>query len=289
MLDFLIRLQRFADEGVAESSGVGEVQADSQSATDTDTGMSESSGESISEPTFDELIKGKYKADYDQSVQNILKKRLKGHKDLQSQADMTKPLFDMFGARYGYDTENLTPDQRQDIINKMMNENTFYEEEAIERGMDVETLKEIKKAERENRQLKAEAARQRRETENRQRVDYLMQQARDLQNVYPGFDLDAEMSNPEFERLAWGAGVPLRTAYEVVHKDEILGQGMQYAVQQTMEKASHAIQSGSMRPAEGGMSSQASTVTGNKSPRNWTKEERAEIKRRIASGERVVL
>ena len=290
MLIFLKRFQLFADEGAVEPSGVGEVQADSQSATDIATdNVGESSGENLSEPTFEELIKGKYKEDYDKSVQSIIKRRFKGHKDLQSQADMTKPLFDMFGARYGYDTENLTPEQRQDIINKMMNENTFYEDEALERGVDVETLKEMKRAERENRQLKAEAARQQREAENRQRVDFLQQQARELQSIYPGFDLDREMENPEFERLAWRAGVPLRTAYEVVHKDEILGTGMQYAVQQTMEKASHAIQSGSMRPSESGLSSQSTSVVGQKSPRNWTKEERDEIVARVKRGERVVL
>ena len=79
---------------------------------------------------------------------------------------------------------------------------------------------------------------------------------------------------------------PLRTAFEVLHKDEIIPAAMQYTAQQTKSKIAKSIAAGSTRPAENGISSQSaarvkSDVT------QLSKADRDEIYRRAARGEKI--
>lgn len=48
------------------------------------------------------------------------------------------------------------------------------------------------------------------------------------------------------------SGVDARTAYEVVHKDEIIGGAMQYTAQRVQEKVVNDIRARGMRPPENG-------------------------------------
>ena len=107
--------------------------------------------------------------------------------------------------------------------------------------MDVETYKALSRTERENARLREYKRQTEANEANRNKFMRLQSDAQALKQVYPDFDLDAEMENPMFERLVWGSGVPMQTAYEVVHRDQILAQGMQYATQQTREQMRSSI------------------------------------------------
>ena len=132
------------------------------------------------------------------------------------------------------------------------------------------------------RQLK-----QRQDEENRQALlNNLMQQSEPLKAIYPGFDLATEMQNDEFMRLAVGSNVPVKTAFEVVHHDEIMAGAMQATAETVEKKIVNSIQSGIQRPTEQALSSQTSTKT-NFDPSKLTKEQMAEIKKRVSRGERI--
>lgn len=285
MKEKTLNLQLFAeDEGMAETNPPATDTADSaemQNQTAT--------GNETTEPSFDELISGKYKKDFDNRVQGIIKKRFKDNKQLEARAKEMDPVIELFGRKYGINTDNMTDEQRKQIIGKIMEDDSFYEDEAIRRGMDVDTLKTLQKTERENVELRRFRDNTVANMENQRKFEQLHREAEELAEIYPGFDLDAEMENPEFERLTWRAGVPLRTAYEVIHHNEILPAAMQYTAQRTAEQISNSIQSGASRPQEGGMSEQSASLSNGKSPKDWTKEEREAIKNRVRSGERVVL
>ena len=118
-------------------------------------------------------------------------------------------------------------------------------------------------------------------------------QGQALKKLYPSFDLDAEMANAEFGKsLAFfkSSGIysdPVRRAYELVHRDEIMGGAMQYAVQQTQQKISNSIQSGMARPQENGTSQTAAGAPTALDPSKLTKAQIEDIKRRAAAGERI--
>lgn len=286
----LLNLQTFAEETSSEGVGIAtdtgaDISSVDVSATETQE-IEQTTPENVEvKPTFDELIKGDYKKDYDKAVRKAINKRFKNQQDLQGQIDRLNPLLDVVGTRYG-----VTPTEQgydvEALIAKIEDDNALYEQEAFEKGIDVETLKQQKKLERQNRALNQrlqsiEADRQRQEAFNK-----VLQQAEETKATYPDFDLDAEMLNADFGRLI-ARDIPVKTAYEVIHKDEILTQGMQYAVQHTKENIVRDIQSG-QRPIENGMSSQSGTSVGGKDVSKLTLKDFEDIKRRAANGEKIM-
>ena len=104
--------------------------------------------------------------------------------------------------------------------------------------------------------------------------------------------MDVELQNPMFGRLLstmQKSGFPnaVATAYESVHRDEIMGGAMRYAVAQTEQKISNSIQSGMRRPQENGTTQASPAAIGNFDPSKLTKSQIEDFKRRALNGERI--
>lgn len=116
----------------------------------------------------------------------------------------------------------------------------------------------------------------------------LTAQAEKMRELYPGFDLEKELRDPDFFR--WTApegGLTVKQAYMALHGDEILAAGMQYAAERGIRKAYESVIAGRGRPREGGLSSTGGVIL-ERDPSAMTAKERAELKRRVARGERIV-
>ena len=112
-----------------------------------------------------------------------------------------------------------------------------------------------------------------------------MDQAQQAKAVYPSFNLEAEMQNPQFVNLL-RSNVDVRTAFEVLHKDEILPAAMQYTAKTVEQKLAKKIAAGGARPVENGISSQsAARVKSDVS--QLSKADRDEIIRRVQRGEKI--
>lgn len=279
-----LNLQMFADEGMAESGNL----ANSDVAENpVDTG-DQVAPEVVNEETFESLIKGKYKDDYNKAVKDAVSKRFKNQKDLQGQIDSIDPMIKALAARYGVTADANGRIPIQDLTSKVLDDNSIYEQEAFERGMNVEDLKQIKALERENAALKMQTQR----SAEQQEWDGIVEQGNAVKEMYPEFDLDVEMSNPTFGRLLatmQKSGFPnaVQTAYEAVHREEIMSGAMRYAVQQTQQKISNSIQSGMSRPSENGTSQVSAGAPTSLDPSKLTKAQIEDIKARAARGERI--
>ena len=104
-----------------------------------------------------------------------------------------------------------------------------------------------------------------------------------IQTVYPQFDWRREIQNPVFGRLVV-AGIDPCTAYEVVHREEVLKQAMSYAAKRSKEQTSRAIASGAMRVRENG--GRNVSVTRN-DPKKLSSEDLANIRKRVFDGEKI--
>lgn len=246
-------------------------------------------GEEAPVETWDELIAGKYKKEYNKAVKSAVEKRFKNQRDLQGQIDSIDPMIRALAQRYGVAPNADGSIPIGALTSAVMDDNSMYEQEAFQRGMSVNDLKQLKRLEAENAQLKRsnEQASEQREWEA------LKQQGETLKQVYPDFDLDMEMQNPQFGRLLatmQRSGFPdaVRTAYEAVHRDEIMGGAMQYAVKQTEQKISNSIQSGMRRPSENGTQHQSAASAATFDPSKLTKAQIDDLKRRAERGERIV-
>lgn len=229
---------------------------------------------------FSRLIKGEYKDLYDANVQEIVQNRLKGSKDIVEKYTALTPMLELLAQKYG-----VAADDAQALVKAIEEDDSYFEDEALEKGVSVEELKRIRKIERENADLKAQMQ-EKNERENRARIyTEWMKQAEGTKQVYPSFDLEAELRNPKFMSLL-RSNVDVKTAFEVLHKDEIIPAAMQYTAQQVEQKLANKIAANGARPPENGRGSQGAAVV-KRDPTQLTKADRAEVARRVARGERV--
>lgn len=252
-----LNLQLFADGGAGGAAGAGEGAAsgDTSQAAAVDTGAD---AQAAAEKRAADWKKAKadFKAEYDSEVQGIMRERLKTAKDNEKAAkeyrDKTSKIFDALSVKYGIDADKI-----DDIVAEVEKDNSYYENEALKRGMDVAELRRVRQVERENAQMKAEkdAAQQREAAQ--QRYQALLRQVDDVKAVYPSFDFEAESeANPLFRKLC-ALGIPVRNAYESTHMEEIMAKGMQYAAQQTAANVQATAAKNKSRPAENGLGSKS--------------------------------
>lgn len=229
---------------------------------------------------FEKLIKGDYKNEYDKRVQNTIQQRLKGSKETVERYNSLVPTLELLARKYGVDANDI-----QALNKAIEDDDAYYEDEALEKGVTVEQLKAIKKMERENAELK----KQMQEQANRERAEKdvaeWMQQAQDAQRTFPGLDLATELKNPQFLGLL-RSGVGVETAYFAVHHKELVPQAMQYTAKQVEQKLTNKILANGNRPTENGATSN-STATVKSDVSQLTKADRAEIIRRVARGEKI--
>lgn len=155
----------------------------------------------------------------------------------------------------------------------------------MSKGITVEQLKEIRKLERENTTLKKQMQEQEsRENANRLYAEW-MRQSEEIKGVYPSFDLRAEMSNPQFVDLLRNH-IDMRTAYEVLHKDEIIPAAMQFTAKKVEQKMVNKIMANGARPTENGMNAQSASLV-KSDVSQLSKADRDEIVRRVQRGERI--
>ena len=229
---------------------------------------------------FEKLIKGEYKDLYDARVQDTIQKRLKSSKETVDRYNALTPTLEMLAKKYGVDASDI------EALNKAIQEDdSYYEEEALEKGISVQQLKEIRRMERENADLKAQMEEAQRQENGKKLYAQWMQQADETKKVYPSFDIQTEMNNPQFLALL-RSNIDVRTAYEVTHKDEIIQGAMQFTAQTVESKLAKKIASNGTRPSENGMSSQSASVV-KSDVSQLSKADRAEIIRRVQRGEKI--
>lgn len=230
---------------------------------------------------FDKLIKGEYKDLYDAKVQDTIQKRLKSTKETVEKYNSLAPTLEMLSKKYGVDVSDI------EALNKAIEEDdSYYEEEAMEKGISVQQLKEIRRMERENADLKRQMEEQTTKENASKLYASWMNQAEQLKTVYPSFDLETEMRNPKFVDLLRVPSIDVRTAYEVLHKDEIIPAAMQFTAQTVERKLANKIMANGARPTENGNNSQSAAVV-KSDVSQLSKADRQEIARRVARGEKI--
>lgn len=275
MAIFKINLCLFGEGGEASTGAETGVNADP-----TATGVN-------ADPTAEEdrasqyaKFKADFKAEYDAEVQGMMKDRLKKsskeNAELNNKLKASSPIIEAMAKKYGVDASDYDA-----ILNAFESDDSNLEEEAYKRDMSVEQLREFKKIERENQSY--------REAEEERRKQAVFAQwdkeAEELKTIYPSFDVVAEQQNEQFVKLL-GAGVPMRTAYEVAHKDEIIRSAMSFTAEKTAEKVANSVRANASRPSENGLSSTSASVN-SLDINKLTPEQMQAYKQRALNGERI--
>lgn len=252
-----------------ESTGQPTQQSDADSATPTTEERTKA---------YRDLIQGEYKDLYNEDVQRIVKGRLKGMDDLKKANAAQQEIIDRLAAKYGVTDLG-------EIASAIDNDSGMWEQEADKAGMTTEQYMQFQQLQRQNASLIREEQERAQQEQRNQQVRAWMSEAENVKQMYPGFDLEQEISNDRFRSML-GSGVPMADAYRVMHFDEIQNQTATSAARQAETAVAANVRANGSRPVENGTRTQSAfTVKSDVSKLN--KKDRAEIARRVARGERI--
>lgn len=208
--------------------------------------------EETREQKFARLIgkDGEYRDLYDARVKRAVTDRMRA---ATAREQAVQPILDTLAQAYG--TDDLA-----ELQQKLQNANELWEAGADAEGLTVEQYRQMQQLRMQQQRIERERADAQRQAAMQQQIAQWQAEAQEMQGIYPGFDLEAEMANPTFQRMV-SAGASVRNAYEVLHLDEIKANTAAYTAAQTQRRVADNIRARGARPAENGAKGGSGAVT----------------------------
>lgn len=229
---------------------------------------------------YREMVEGEFKDIYTEDTQRIIDRRFREVRNLEEQISRTQPVLSMLMQRYG-----IADGDPAKLMQAVENDDAYWSQAAEEAGMSVEQYKKFQQLQRQNAEL-VEAQRQSQAQQRAQaQLHKWYDEAEQVRQMYPSFDLTAEVKNPQFLSML-RAGVPVQHAYEVIHMDDIKAGVAAMQAKATEKQVVGSIRAKGARPAENGIAAQ-SGFTIKDDVTKLTKQDRAEIARRAARGDTI--
>ena len=222
--------------------------------------------------------------EYNKQMQATMQARLRSAKGAEEALGKLTPALELLARQRGQDPSNIDYDA---LAQSICNDESFYEDKALEMGVSVATAKKIDQEERDTARQQREQERTLQQQKVDTRFNQIYQQGEEMKKVFPDFDLKKEMENPAFARMmAPDMPFTVEQAYHAVHYKELQAAAMQVTAQKTAQKIANDIQAGNRRPNENGTTGQAPSVT-TFDYRSMSPEQRNALKKRIYSGEKI--
>lgn len=272
-MKFKLNLTAFDGEGGsaaassgAVSGGTSQVAAESRAQSNDSMEQTDASSTETIE-TFDDYLKKNPKAkdEYDKRIKHIVKQRLS---DLNGRLKATDSVMDMLAVKFGIE-------DRRDvkaITEALQKDDYLYAQRAEENGRSIEEQREWDELDRENRMFREQQRRAEQQEQMQNQISEWQREAANLKQIFPSFDLEAELENEEFyNRLLRGDTVA--STFYALHGEEIAAGAMQYTAQAVRQATAQEIASKGRRPSENGLSGQASARVVGKDFSHMTLEE----------------
>ncbi len=229
---------------------------------------------------FEKLIKGEFKEQFEQRIKDNLKRRFKESSSLKAKASQNDEIINLLKVKYG-----ITADNMEEIADAIRSDDGYLKAEAEQKGIEPDTLKKIKELEYENESMKMQIARGLEERKLNKTVNSWINDANELKEAYPDFDLEKEVQNRGFLKLL-RSGVDLKSAYYATHHEEIVKSMVQKATEEASLRITDSIRARGNRPVENGISGQSTAII-KTDVSKLTPKERADIANRVRGGEQI--
>ncbi|MBQ2241518.1 MAG: hypothetical protein II319_05200 [Clostridia bacterium] len=226
--------------------------------------------------------------EYNKQMQAVVQSRLKSAKGAEEALAKLTPALELLARKHNLDPAKMDYDA---LTKAISDDDSYYEDKALQMGTSVETAKKIDQQERDTaRQQRAEAL-SLEEQKIRDHFTSLENQALAMQKIVPNFDLQTELKNPAFLRMTSpNVNISVKDAYYAVHHDEMQIAAMQATAKATAQNISNNIQARQRRPDENGISGQAPSATTfdySKASREQREAFKKDLRERLARGEKV--
>ena len=221
---------------------------------------------------------GRYHDIYGQMVQQAVQNRFKNQADLQGQVNqITEDLSPLF-VNYG-----LAPGDYEGLKDALAKDESFYKSAAEKAGIDVDTYKQLMKYKADSERLSQVNEAFKAQQARNQMYQQWESEAAQLQQVFPSFDLAAEIENNEKFADLLDKGISVKDAFVTAHLDEILTGNNSYQQRTATQNVVNSIHQRASRPAEGALS-HAPAIERRSDPSTLTDEDFDEINRQVALG-----
>lgn len=233
-------------------------------------------GETRRGQDWQQLIRGPYKAQFDQTVQGIVRERLKNAKQGEETLQRLQPVLSALAQRHGVAAGDV-----DGLLRSVLAEEKAEEPAPGAGAAAGETMPGGVSGREDGAQALANQPEQHVLRQQAAVAHYgqMQQQAQALRQVYQNVDLERELRDPRFFYLTSPmVGVDVRTAFEVVHNEELMPQAMGFAAQKAAEKIAGAVACGSRRPQENGMNPASQAVRTGRDPGAMSRDERSYLR-----------
>ena len=226
--------------------------------------------------------------EYNRQMQAVVQSRLKSSKGAEEALAKLTPALELLARKHKLDPSNMDYDA---LTKAISDDDSYYEDKALQMGTSVETAKKIDQQERDNARQQRAAELSMQEERVRNHYAGLEKQAEEMKKIVPNFDLETELKNPYFFRMtAPNVGIRVKDAYYAVHHDEMQIAAMQATAKATAQNISQNIQARQRRPDENGISGQAPSATTfdySKASPEQREAFKRDLRARMARGEKV--
>lgn len=286
MTKFKLNLHAFEGDGGAASGAAGASGDAGQAAAGNGASLiadgNQPDATAAAGTEFDTFISGhqdEAKKWFDTKFQEVFNKRFKDYKSMEGRVKAGDQVMQMLATKYGIEDAS----DIKSITQALKDDDFLYAERAEANGRTIDEQRNWDNLERENREFR-EAQRQaeRREQIDRQMAEWDKQSA-NLKALFPSFNLDTELRNPDFES-ALRSGLSMERAFYAVHGDEIVSGAMQTTANAVRSATVQDMAARRSRPRENAIGSQAAAKV-SKDVHKLSKQERAEIAKRSMFGD----
>lgn len=209
--------------------------------------------------SYADLIKSdEYKEEHKAYMDKTIGERLKKYKGIEEDLGKHRDLLNLVANKYGVNPED---ENFLEVLNeKIVADDSYYENYAIEHEIPVEEARRIVTMERKVAKADAEKEAQQKQEQMRQHIMLLRQNAEKTKAQFPQFDLETEMQNEKFRRLCAVNNGDTTAAYMACHWNEVIPATVQMASKKIQAQTAQAVASNKARPIENGISSSAPSV-----------------------------
>ncbi|MBQ6398197.1 MAG: hypothetical protein IJI06_08645 [Oscillospiraceae bacterium] len=188
------------------------------------------------------------------------KKATEARNAANAQMEKLSPMIKLLGEKYGVKPNEDGSYDVDSITKAMGDDDSLYEEKALEMGVTTDVAKQLAHAEAIEQQQREAQAKAERDAMLQEHFNRVRQQGMQLKEKFPDFDLDRELQNPEFVRRTAPGALPVEDAYLSLHAKEIMQRQAEGIARRAKQTAAQAVQSGSARPRENGSATTAAAA-----------------------------
>ena len=276
------------DREGAEKDAVGRALATTEDGAEGDGSEAEEKAQMTPEEhkkAFHALLQGEYRAETEELMQQAVERAAQ----ILESSPQVRGLMEALHEAYGVDADDLEA-LTDAVKNGRVKDEAYFEKLAMEKGVSVETARQMDKLESENKRLTAAekfAEDQRKAAQRQVEIDRIHaewdREAEQLKAQYPEFDLEQTLANPEIANLM-RLGVSMSNAYRAVYFDQIMAQNESRTAKQVERGVEARIRQRGTRPGDNGIRPGGAAQT-HTDVNALTRKEREQLERAALRGQ----